>query len=191
MMTYWNLLVVVCFGILYLGFLLTHSQIRRTRDDVATLDGKLNKIHALISTLRDEVSINASTDNFPQVDHKADRDAELAAFRSDLAELQNRLIARMSSVETRLHSDIDIIQRQMEAIDSRMDMGASRPAVRSAGGASTSTAAPVNKERDGYREARLLLANGVDEDQVVAETGLSVEEVSLLRRLSEEPNKRR
>ncbi|MBF0439177.1 MAG: hypothetical protein HQL93_08645 [Magnetococcales bacterium] len=36
---------------------------------------------------------------------------------------------------------------------------------------------------DAYREARLLLANGVDEERVVNETGLTVEEVSLLKRI--------
>lgn len=184
-MTMWNLFVILCFGLLYLGLVFVHLQLRRLRDDIR---------------------LSVSPENFPKPDEAPpppplDVDALRADLQEDLREelsgLQNRLVSRVSSVESRLHGDMDLMQQQLEGIDARLEQGAvSKPPAGggvgggyASAGVSPSAVPEQPQDRDNYREAKLLLANGVEEEQVMQETGLSMEEVSLLNRLTSE-NKR-
>lgn len=179
-MTFWNLLVVLCFAVLYAGLVLVFLQLRR---------------------LRDEIRIHHTDNTFPEPSfgglppHPALREGEQDRLESvqqgleelgqgllevgqGLVEVRNQLHALRSgmleSLAAQLQPEFDAIQRQLNYL-------AHQPA---AGGAGLGSASAGAQDRDAaYQNARMLLANGVDEDRVVDETGLAMEEVSLLKRL--------
>ncbi|MBF0590000.1 MAG: hypothetical protein HQL53_12840 [Magnetococcales bacterium] len=72
-------------------------------------------------------------------------------------------------------------QAQQPTPQSQMNMNISSMSHQDRGGRSADSS---SGKGDAYREARLLLANGVDEERVINETGLTVEEVSLLKRIT-------
>lgn len=150
-MTYWNLLVVLCFVVLYLGIALVFLQLRRLRDEMKNRNDRSNPI-----------------------------DTE-AAFR-DFSNQMTRQMANLEAILGKQTRTLGLeLKEEIESIQGEMRfLGRSNP-VSSHSGAENSEG---NSKEDAYREARLLLSNGVDEERVITETGLTVEEVSLLKRIT-------
>lgn len=162
MFSFWNLLVVLCFVILYLGIALVFVQLRKLRDDLH------HHSVAKAATAADS-------------EDKSRACAEVVLRR--LTSFETHMSHSMEEMPKQLKNELSAIQNELRYLaqsapigmggTSRMEGGG----LRTAGGGSGS-------ESDAYREARLLLSNGVDEERVVKETGLTVEEVSLLKRMS-------
>ncbi|MEO5377967.1 MAG: hypothetical protein H7832_09340 [Magnetococcus sp. DMHC-6] len=159
-MTAWNLIIVLCFSVLYMGIALVYVQLRRLRDEMRlrTLEPKKEEV-------------------------------EVEEFGS--RQCAETILRRLTSTEERLNNTLQAIeahlQPELEAI--RVDLGSlSRHTQQSVNihhvEAPIQASSTQGNKVDAYREARLLLSNGVDEDRVVDETGLTVEEVSLLKRMS-------
>ncbi|MBF0455621.1 MAG: hypothetical protein HQL72_12500 [Magnetococcales bacterium] len=157
--SFWNLLVVLCFVILYLGVALVFVQLRRLRDE----------LHHL-STLN-------ATEEKPADDSRTC--AEIILRR--LTSFETNMTTTLEAIPAHLKSDLESIQGELRFLAQPSSGGMSNNAMErqssSRGGGGS------GKDSDAYREARLLLVNGVDEERVVSETGLAVEEVSLLKRM--------
>ncbi len=155
-MNYWNLLVVLCFVVLYLGIALVFIQLRRLRDDLEGLE----------LGMRESGSGNTGGSR----------------------ECAERIQQSMLSMEENLHNRSRImfedLREELDAIRSDLRfMGQSGGGGGIRGNVIAESTGNSSKS-DAYREARLLLANGVDEERVITETGLTVEEVSLLKRIA-------
>ncbi|NGZ06154.1 MAG: hypothetical protein G8237_07345 [Magnetococcales bacterium] len=159
-MNIWNLLVVVCFIALYLAVSLVFLQVQKLREELK--------------------ASRAEPDVEP-----VDTTEQVNAIRREIANLEERLETAIRAIPEQIHKDLqkDLqgIQADLRFITRPTPMGMTM-AVGHATKMSENSGGPASMA-DAYREARLLLANGVDEDRVVAETGLAVEEVSLLKRL--------
>ncbi|MBF0340136.1 MAG: hypothetical protein HQL95_04130 [Magnetococcales bacterium] len=160
-MNIWNLLVVLCFIALYLAVSLVFLQVQK---------------------LRDEVKNNNQRPAEP--DMEPFDPAELATLvRREIASLEERLDTAIRAIPEQLQKDLQGIHADLRymtrpgpgSMGNGMSMGHHASKM-------TDTGVPSSMS-DAYREARLLLSNGVDEERVVNETGLAVEEVSLLKRL--------
>ncbi|MEO5333447.1 MAG: hypothetical protein H7839_15650 [Magnetococcus sp. YQC-5] len=123
-----------------------------------------------VQKLREELK-NARSE--PTVE-SSDPAEYVMTVRREIAALEERLDTALRAIPEQLRMELQGIQSDLRFLG--------RPA---SGGTMTrmTDATPASNTSDAYREARLLLANGVDEDRVVTETGLAVEEVSLLKRL--------
>lgn len=161
-MTFWNLLVVLCFTVLYLGVALVFIQVRRLRDDVSMTRLKPD---AVPSVDRD---VNVDVDD---ADGGLDLSAQVLLERINT--LEAALSAAIKKSSERLSSDLESVRGDMRYMSSHA------PPMPSGMNAQVG-----QSKNDAYREARLLLANGVDEERVLEETGLTVEEVSLLKRIA-------
>lgn len=169
-MTFWNFLVVLCFALLYAGLVLVFLQLRRLRDEI--------RIHHA-TTKFPEPAFEAPPAPRPSregVDEGEEEGECTRTVRQGLMEVRAQLLALQEGLREEIPAQIlpelEAIQRQLSYV---AHSAATAGVVGGGGGAQDNETA--------YREARLLLANGVDEDRVVDETGLTVEEVSLLRRL--------
>ncbi|MEO5352976.1 MAG: hypothetical protein H7835_07165 [Magnetococcus sp. XQGC-1] len=152
-MNYWNLLIVVCFVVLYMGLVLIFSQLRRIRNDI-----------------KEQNDLIQAQQTDPNSDHRAY--AEMIRRQLAIIEVQLGIQTRM--VGERLQGELQAIQREMRYLNRPAEGGVSRPPLHPTD----------NRSRENtYREAQLLLSNGVNEDRVIAETGLSEEEVRLLKRI--------
>ena len=154
-MNYWNLLVVLCFLVLYLGVALVFLQLRRLREEMEARGA------------RQETVVQQPTGGF---------DGQECAERIEqsLRVVEERLNGRFKALSGEMRSELDAVRGDMRF------MGP--PGGHLGSGATVGNAAGFKS--DAYREARLLLANGIDEEQVITETGLTVEEVSLLKRIA-------
>ncbi|MBF0160835.1 MAG: hypothetical protein HQL88_00975 [Magnetococcales bacterium] len=152
-MNYWNLLIVVCFAVLYMGLVVVFAQLRRMRHEM--------KEHH-------EQLLTQQTD--PNTDHRAY--AEMIRRQLAIIEVQLGIQTRM--VGERLQGELQAIQREMRFLN--------RPTHDGGGRAPLHPTESRSREHT-YREAQLLLSNGVNEERVIAETGLTEEEVRLLKRL--------
>ncbi|MEO5339445.1 MAG: hypothetical protein H7837_02845 [Magnetococcus sp. MYC-9] len=152
-MNYWNLLIVVCFAVLYMGLVVVFTQLRRMRNEI--------KAH--------HDFLQAQQTN-PDADHRAY--AEMVRRQLAIIEVQLGIQTRM--VGERLQGELQAIQREMRFLN--------RPTHDSGSRAPLHPTESRSREHT-YREAQLLLSNGVNEERVIAETGLTEEEVRLLKRI--------
>ena len=180
-MTVWNLIIILCLAILYLAVVVVFLQIRRLREE----------IYANV------FATPISRETVPPLFESHDRTDEILSEIRDLGELKNlrdlyqlnelKELKSLSSLEGRILAACATIPEQMrpefekilEEIQS-LSMG-SGPAVGTAQLPITATQKKRTGDGDAYDAARLLLSHGVDEEQVMAETGLSSEEVNLLK----------
>ncbi|MGN7611349.1 hypothetical protein ACQZV8_04595 [Magnetococcales bacterium HHB-1] len=176
-MTFWNLLVVICFVVLYLGVTLVFIQVRRMREEMKVLaQGILNQIAE-----QKEASM------IPMPSGDSQDTAETAQMcthllRRELGGVEERLLEGMKKATVEeLLPEFEEIQREMRYME-RGGGGGNRRSEPSTTVHGHGERAPLSKS-DAYHEARLLLSNNVDEERVIEETGLTVEEVSLLKRL--------
>ncbi|MBF0628292.1 MAG: hypothetical protein HQL91_08720 [Magnetococcales bacterium] len=160
-MNIWNLLVVVCFIALYLAVSLVFIQVQKLRDEL-----KASRAEPDVEPVDAAECVNT--------------------IRREIANLEERLESAVRAIPEQIHKDL---QKEMQGIQNDLrylsrpgPVGMNMGGVVGHGSKLSENGSPVNMA-DAYREARLLLANGVDEDRVVNETGLAVEEVSLLKRL--------
>ncbi|MEO5328510.1 MAG: hypothetical protein H7829_09710 [Magnetococcus sp. THC-1_WYH] len=168
-MTVWNLLVVLCFFVIYLGIAVIFRQLRGIRDEMVRLT-------------REVASRGQDTDD----DHGNDRnDRAIFELRSRLQQLGTEMLDAMEALPKVMRNDLDgiageirMLQRSIGPMGMNMGMGMGMGM-----GGVRDAKDEESFKANAYREARLLLANGVDEDRVIAETGLTVEEVSLLKRM--------
>ncbi|HAT51435.1 MAG: hypothetical protein HQL07_04300 [Nitrospirae bacterium] len=166
-MTVWNLLVILCFFVIYLGIAVIFRQLRGIREEMVRLT-------------REVASRGQDTDD----DDGNDRnDRAIFELRSRLQQLGTEMLEAMEALPKVMRNDLDgivgeirMLQRSIGPMGMNMGMGVGMGGVRDAKDEESFKA-------NAYHEARLLLANGVDEDRVIAETGLTVEEVSLLKRM--------
>ena len=180
-MSLWNLLVVLCFVILYLGLALVFSQLRHLRDELKIRDNDSSEPETSFqfaqSTARSDEANAAIQNGIQQIAH-------------DIADLRAAMEHSLNAVPRQIQTEFQAIRTKIEYIEHRQDQFLDRIETTTAhpssapppSSGSGSTPQQDNKE-DAYREAKLLLANGVTEERVIAETGLTVEEVSLLKRL--------
>lgn len=160
------LLVVLCFAVLYLGVVMVFMQIRG---------------------LRDELKIQNSPSHFPDPtlgDRDNDRDEELderlSALQRDLMRFQENISQELETIPGQLQSDLEAIHRQLRYLDRSLSM------LIGVQGAPASPSEMASRDReDAHSEAKRLLQNGVPEERVIDQTGLSVEEVSLIRRMQQ------
>ncbi len=152
-MNYWNLLIVVCFAVLYMGLVVVFTQLRRMRNEMKTYHDNL---HA------------------QQADPNSDHRAYAEMVRRQLAIIEVQLGIQTRMVGERLQGELQAIQREMRFLN--------RP-VHDGGGRASLHPTETRSRESTYREAQLLLSNGVNEDRVISETGLSEEEVRLLKRI--------
>jgi hypothetical protein len=158
--SYWNLLVVLCFVILYLGVALVFVQLRRFRDEMHQLAAQ----NAAVKEPEDE------TPKFAEV------------ILRRLTSFELNMNTTLDAIPVKLKTDLDSIQGELRFLAQQPQVSnISAPPVDAQSGIRGGS---NSQDSDAYREARLLLANGVDEDRVVNETGLTVEEVSLLKRMT-------
>lgn len=154
-MDYWNLLIVICFAVLYMGLVFVFTQLRRMRDEVKAYHDQIQEQQA-----------------DPNTDHRAY--AEMIRRQLAIIEVQLGIQTRM--VGERLQGELQAIQREMRFLN--------RPTHDNVGGGRAAAHPGDNRSREStYREAQLLLSNGVNEERVITETGLSEEEVRLLKRI--------
>ncbi|MBF0153929.1 MAG: hypothetical protein HQL64_09350 [Magnetococcales bacterium] len=158
-MTLWNLIIVVCLMLLYMGIGMVFLQIRRLREEVKA------------SAERNE-PIAGETE--PALDPQKVADGVVEPILQELEAMEEKLMHEITALPKRFGEELDEIRREVQFLQ--------RPtqAVNNSGNEVRNGAG----KRDAYREAKLLLTNGVDEERVIEETGLTVEEVSLLKRLS-------
>jgi hypothetical protein len=159
--SYWNLLVILCFVVLYLGVALVFSQLRRLRDDMHHL-----------------AAVNAVP---KEQDEESRSCAEIILRR--LTSFEINMTTSLEAIPSQLKSDLESIQGELRFLAQPSSIGLNSSPVE-AQGSLRSSGGGGGQESDAYREARLLLNNGVDEERVVSETGLTVEEVSLLKRMT-------
>ncbi|MBF0368374.1 MAG: hypothetical protein HQL52_02855 [Magnetococcales bacterium] len=153
-MTFWNVLVILCFVVLYLGIALVFVQVRRLRDDLKLM---------------------ATTQNADE-DHEELREY-VETVTASLEMMERKIGMAVESIPAQIRPDLEALQGEMRFLSRPTESGIAN---RSETGSSSESA----NKNDAYREARLLLANGVDEERVIKETGLTVEEVSLLKSFS-------
>lgn len=158
-MTFWNLLVTLCFFVLYLGIALVFVQLRGLREDT--------------SRLLKEV---ANKEPVEEVDDRAIRELHVR-----LQQLGTELLEAMDKLPKSMRSDLEAIQGELRLLN--------RPVMSPMMGMSGGRGGDNEEsfKTNAYREARLLLSNNVDEERVIEETGLTVEEVSLLKRIANKP----
>ncbi len=90
----------------------------------------------------------------------------------------------LDAIPAQLKKDLESIQGELRFLAQPPSVNSNNPPAENQSGIRGGS----GHDSDAYREARLLLANGVDEDRVVNETGLTVEEVSLLKRMTNQQN---
>ncbi|MBF0175611.1 MAG: hypothetical protein HQL63_02000 [Magnetococcales bacterium] len=159
-MTLWNFLVILCLMLLYMGIGIIFLQIRRLREDVKAAAERAAPV------LRESE---------PELDPQKVADGIVEPILQELGAMEDKLVHEMSGLPKRFSEELEGIRREVQFMQQR-----SNPMP-------TNTGNEVRDgpgKRDAYREAKLLLTNGVDEERVIEETGLTVEEVSLLKRLS-------
>ncbi|MBF0423927.1 MAG: hypothetical protein HQL73_13150 [Magnetococcales bacterium] len=160
-MTYWNIIVVFCFFVLYMGLALVFGQLRSLREDVARLTRE----------------VIASRDPGEDEEEGEERSAVMDLHRR-VQQLGTELLDAMDKLPRTVHGELESIQSEIRLLS--RSMTPMNVGVGSVRGGDNEEAYKTNA----YREARLLLANDVDEERVIAETGLTVEEVSLLKRMA-------
>lgn len=156
-MNYWNLLVVLCFAVLYLGISIVFTRLRRVQ----------NEMRADHSQTREWQSESASEERVKRMEQKMAAMEERMALKihamgSDWA--GEKLAIMEERLDRRIHTLGEVLQGDMQILHG---------AVRS-----------NNGQEDIYREARLLLSYGIDEERVATETGRSMEEIRLLKRVT-------
>ncbi|MBF0445153.1 MAG: hypothetical protein HQL68_06155 [Magnetococcales bacterium] len=156
--SYWNLLVVLCFVILYLGVALVFVQLRRFRDEM----------HQLV----------AQNSAAYKPEDESPKFAEVILRR--LTSFELNMTTTLEAIPLQLKTDLESIQGELRFLAQPRSSNSST----SSNDNQSSLRGGNSQDSDAYREARLLLANGVDEERVVNETGLTVEEVSLLKRMT-------
>ncbi|MBF0189609.1 MAG: hypothetical protein HQL99_00495 [Magnetococcales bacterium] len=159
-MNIWNLLIVLCFIALYLAVSLVFLQVQKLREEMK-----------VVRTSEPDVE---PVDTLECVN----------TVRREIANLEERLDSAIRAIPEQMQKDLQGIQSDLRFM-SRPGPGSGNMMGMGMGGHGSKLSennGPASMS-DAYREARLLLSNGVDEDRVVNETGLAVEEVSLLKRL--------
>lgn len=162
-MDYWNLLVVLCFAVLYLGLSVLFVRLRRMQHDMKDYHAQL---HEQLRGQQPDASVVAQAcadlvgRQLALVEQRIElqiRVAGSASLGQQLSAMEERMGHQIQVMGDRLLGDLHMIQGDMRLF-SRQD--------------------------DAYREARLLLSHGIDEERVAAETGRTMEEIRLLKRVS-------
>ncbi|MBF0424249.1 MAG: hypothetical protein HQL66_00290 [Magnetococcales bacterium] len=159
-MTLWNLIVVVCLMLLYMGIGVVFFQVRRLRDEIRA------------SAERNEP---VAVEHEPEWDAQKIADGVVEPILQELGAMEEKIMRDMAELPKRFGEELEEIRREVQFLQRPNQVVMNAPTAESRSGGS---------KRDAYREAKLLLTNGVDEERVIEETGLTVEEVSLLKRLS-------
>ncbi len=162
-MTYWNIIVIVCFFILYLGLTLVFGQLRGLREDIA----RLNR----------EMAPKEPVEN---------NDGAVLQLHGRLQQLGTELLDAVEALPKTFREDLNAIQNELNQL--HRSVGAMNLSMNSVGRGGGNSDTDDSSKTNAYREARLLLANNVDEERVIQETGLTVEEVSLLKRIANKPS---
>ncbi|HIJ85869.1 MAG TPA: hypothetical protein HPQ00_16930, partial [Magnetococcales bacterium] len=137
-MGYWNLLVVLCFFVLYLGIAVVFRQLRGLRDDMSRLGKEM------------------AAREIPEVDDRA-----IKALHVRLQQLGTELLDTMEKIPKTMQHDLEAIQGEIRMINRSMVPMMGMGMGSSARGGDNEESFKANA----YREARLLLANNVDEDR--------------------------
>lgn len=106
---------------------------------------------------------------------------ENQVLRKEIRLLGERVLSELEADEQRRSTELDILHQRLQGLDLRLDKILGADVSRFTHGASAHTGG----DGDPHQKAKLLLSNGVPEERVIDETGLSVEDVSLLRSLME------
>ncbi|OSM02071.1 hypothetical protein [Magnetofaba australis] len=178
-MTLWNLLVIICFAVLYLGLALVFMQIKGLREELLR---------------REDAAEAVVTQDEPMFGERGAGDgADTGVILGEMAAMESRLTEAVASVPDALGQDLEAIHQELRYLERSQGSPQHAPQHGSMGGhmgGGMSGVVSGGAKPDAYREAKLLLANGVDEERVISETGLTVEEVSLLKRLSNQESSR-
>jgi hypothetical protein len=175
-MDLWNLLVILCFFVLYLGISLVFSQVRRLRDEL-----KLQYTETKFPDPRE------SALSFAQAADKAEMDRLADQLLTGQRKIRQDLSAQLSDDLKPILSKLEYIEHRQNQIWDRIETTTAIGHVPSGGMLTKGETGTERTKEEAYREAKLLLANGVSEERVIVETGLTVEEVSLLKRLQQKP----
>ncbi|MBF0610533.1 MAG: hypothetical protein G8345_08385 [Magnetococcales bacterium] len=192
-MNLWNLLIVLCFVVLYVGLGLVFDQMRRLRDELRVHFAEKKFPDPLSEGDEDPLDEREDKED-PRLDSPSFPEETLHVLRQELANAQSRILTAINAVPARLapeleglhrqlQADVEAIYRQMQFMERNLSrVGRSSP--------TSEPSSPLDSPaEDRYTEARLLLANGMDEDRVIEKTGLTVEEVSLLKKLAMDPDR--
>nr|CRH06998.1 conserved exported protein of unknown function [Candidatus Magnetococcus massalia] len=178
-MSLWNLLVVVCFAILYFGLALVFSQLKSLRAEIqATMPegvgddlGPIEPMEMMADQQQVEAQASAQTENI-----LVESREQTEIILEELAGVEDRILRTVEGIPVHMQEGLEEISKELRYLD--RGQGAQNDS------GNNSVQRNVGAKPDAYREAKLLLSNGVDEERVIDETGLTVEEVSLLKRLS-------
>ncbi|MBF0187824.1 MAG: hypothetical protein HQL50_07850 [Magnetococcales bacterium] len=169
-MTVWNMVMILCLAILYLGTTLVYLQIRKLRDELRSIQ-------------------QATHSNDPALDRASAEESARGCAEAvirEVSSLEKRLTRTMEDVAGKILPELQDIQRELRYLERGGNSSGSGGMMGSSASALGGEESSNRGKSDSYHEARLLLANGVDEEQVIEQTGLTVEEVSLLKRLSDQ-----
>ncbi|MBF0159789.1 MAG: hypothetical protein HQL58_09710 [Magnetococcales bacterium] len=181
-MTIWNFLVILCFIILYMAIALVFLQIRRLQDewrlerdknrDLSQTDAFRCEAEQLIGPLLQKMeSMNESQ-------QRLTNELMNESVQKGVAFVVERAVARIDTLEQRLLVDINQVPERMKSEFEELRSGIRLLARHDN---SDHNVAPIIDTSDSYREARLLLSHGVDEEHVSSGTGLTMEEVGLIK----------
>ncbi|MBF0124736.1 MAG: hypothetical protein HQL60_05305 [Magnetococcales bacterium] len=185
-MTIWNFLVIVCFIVLYMGVALVFLQVRRLQDEWRVeRDRALEQQQQPATVCCDARQLVEPL--LQEVESIGERCSSAVgeASKQGSAAVLGRIIERINALEERLLVDIENIPDRIKPEFDELRSGI-RLFARQEG--SDHGAPPVLGFDDAYREARLLLGHGVDEEHVSSSTGLTVEEVGLIKSMLSRDN---
>ena len=157
-MDYWNLIVVLCFSVLYLGLSVVFSRLRRVQNEMREHHEQLRQRQD--PNLAAQASADLIAERLMVMEKKISLQIQTsgsATIGPQLATLEEKISLQIQATRERLQGDIQTIHGELRF---------------------------VSRQEDTYREARMLLSHGVDEERVVAETGQTMEEIRLLKRVT-------
>ncbi|ABK45527.1 hypothetical protein Mmc1_3036 [Magnetococcus marinus MC-1] len=177
-MSLWNLLVVVCFAVLYMGMMLIFSQLRQLRGDLRAVEPGMDddRISMVESEVMMDDPVPAPVMGMDPAVVMAEGREQTEIILEELAGVEDRILRTVEGLPEQIQSGLDALQKELRYLDRGMPSQHHHEP--------QSSNHSQGAKPDAYREAKLLLSNGVDEERVIEETGLTVEEVSLLKRLS-------
>ncbi len=185
-MTVWHLLVILCLVILYLAVVVVFLQVRHLREELdASVSARSGRdpLPPLFDVPDTQSGRSAAAD--VSGERLEALIASVDALRSGLQDLkglsaiEGRLLAACASMPEHLQPEFDRMLEEMHAmLDSTPRDALAVPAPGIAGTARKNSGAGVDAA---YDTARVLLLNNVSDEQVMAQTGCSAEEVNLLK----------
>ncbi|MBF0623096.1 MAG: hypothetical protein HQL54_14355 [Magnetococcales bacterium] len=195
-MTIWNVLLVLCFFVLYLGVSLVYFQVRKLRDEMRSQGRSLAQAFQQLHEHQQQMSTMihlAERSAGSGVDSKQITESVLEGVVGEISALEEKCHGALEGVSGKVMPELQEIRREIRYMEQAPFMGnrsGGHGHISSGKGHGVIDSDPLSMsdggvaKNDAYESARLLLSNGVDEEQVIDQTGLTVEEVSLLKRLS-------